>query len=181
MMLRIMVLVIAVALTGCTIKTPPYAASIENNQIIKRSGISPVTVGEISVEKKLNKISLRGSPLKSSVGASYGDYLEDALLQELKLAKLWSSVSTTVVSGEIIENDIDVSGFSKGIGLISVKFTVKNNENIVFEKVVTANTEIDSSFIGAIAIPNGQANYPVLIQQLIKTLFSDQEFIKALS
>lgn len=180
MILRALVLLLVIAISGCSMYTPPYATSIDNNQLIKRSGIQPLTVGTFAADKKLNKISLRGSPMRSSVGEGYGEYLSDALTQELKLAKLWSAVSTNEVSGEILENDIDISGFSKGDGVISVKFMVKSNDAIVFDKVVSAKTDIESSFIGAIAIPNGQANYAVLIQELIKNLFSDQDFINAL-
>jgi hypothetical protein len=179
MLLRSLAMLCVIILAGCSMHTPPYATAIENNQIIKRSGIQPLSVGSISNDKKLNKISLRGSKMHSSVGNGYGDYLSDALTQELKLAKLWSAVSTTVISGEIIENDIDISGFSKGNGSISVKFVVQSGDNIVFDKVVSTTTDIESSFMGAIAIPNGQANYPLLVQQLIKTLFSDADFINA--
>tara|TARA_R110002126_G_scaffold12196_3_gene53139 strand:- start:1467 stop:2012 length:546 start_codon:yes stop_codon:yes gene_type:complete len=180
MAIRILALLLTLVISGCSMHTPPYATSIDNNQLIKRSGIQPVAVGNFTTTKKLNKISLRGSPMHSSVGAGYGDYLNDALVQELKLAKLWSAVSTNVISGELLANDIDISGFSSGEGVITVRFMVESNGAIVFEKTVTANTDIESSFIGAIAIPNGQANYPVLIQEVIKNLFSDPEFIKAL-
>lgn len=180
MVLRSILMLMVLTISGCSMYTPPYATSIDNNQLIKRSGIQPLAVGVFSAEKKLNKISLRGSPLYSSSGNGYGDYLSDALVQELKMAKLWTAVSTNTVSGQIVENDIDISGFSTGNGVISVRFVVQSNDDVVFDKVITANTDIESSFIGAIAIPNGQANYPVLIQTLIKNLFSDSDFINAL-
>lgn len=110
---------------------------------------------------------------------SFGQYLQAALLQELKGAKLWSGVSPLVVSGKLVENDIDISGFSKGDGTIAVEFTITNNDKVVFNKLVSAKHEWESSFIGAIAIPNGQANYPILIQTLFKTLFTDKAFLDA--
>ncbi|MFT5722267.1 MAG: hypothetical protein ACI9W6_002593, partial [Motiliproteus sp.] len=36
-------------------------------------------------------------------------------------------------------------------------------------------------FIGAIAIPNAQNNYPKAVQKLISKLMSDQNFITAVS
>ncbi|ALQ08721.1 hypothetical protein D172_012095 [Pseudoalteromonas sp. Bsw20308] len=130
--------------------------------------------------KKLNKISLRGSPLVSSVGNSYGEYIESALIQELKLAKLWSGVATKQVSGKVIEQDIDVTGFSEGSAFIKVKFTVSDGDITLFDKVISAEHTFDSSFLGAIAIPNGQRSYVELVQKLLTNLYADEEFIASI-
>jgi hypothetical protein len=45
---------------------------------------------------------------------------------------------------------------------------------------VRSNITFDSSFIGAIAIPNGQNNYINLVQSLIKTLFEDKAFLDSI-
>ena len=174
-----LILLLAFAMSGCTMMAPPYQVSIENVQQIKNAKAVQMSVGEVSSSKELNSISLRGSKLVSPVGGSYGEYLSDALVQELKLAKLWSGVSDTVISGELVSNDIDVSGFSVGTGEISAKFVVTTNEKIVFEKVISANHQFDSSFVGSIAIPNGQASYKVLVQKLLNNLFTDQQFVEA--
>jgi len=76
MVLRSLVLLLVLFISGCSMHTPPYATSIENNQLIKRSGIQPLAVGNFTTAKKLNKISLRGSPMHSSVGAGFR--VEDA-------------------------------------------------------------------------------------------------------
>jgi hypothetical protein len=174
------ILLLAVLLSACTVKAPPYQASIENVQLIKLAKVKELSVGEFSSTKKLNSISLRGTSLVSPEG-TYGDYLSKALEEELKLAKIWSGVSSTVVNGKLISNDIDVSGFSTGTGEISAEFVVSVNEKIVYQGIISATHEFDSSFIGGVAIPNGQSNYMYLVQKLIKNLFSDQAFIEAIS
>lgn len=179
-MKKIIIAFMSVLVTACSMQAPPYQASIENVQMMKVAKLNEVNVGAINSSKKLNKISLRGSSMFSPIGASYGEYLSLALTEELKLAKIWSGVSATVITGEFIANDIDVSGFSKGTGEASVKFIVKKGEQVLFDKVVSANHEFDSSFVGAIAIPNGQKNYVNLVQKLIKNLFEDPEFISVL-
>lgn len=174
---KIIVASICVAATACSIQAPPYQVSLENVQSIKTSKISPVSVGEFGISKKLNSISLRGSGMYSPIEKSYGKYLADALQQELKLAKLWSGVSSNIISGEILTNDIDISGFSEGTGEISAKFEITQNGEVKFSKVIESTITFDSSFVGAIAIPNGQNNYKNLVQSLIKNLFQDKDFI----
>jgi hypothetical protein len=173
-------LIAVLFLTACTIQVPPYSADISNVSKLKEGANSPVSVGTIESEKKLNKISLRGSPLVSSVGNSYGEYIENALLQELKLAKLWSGVAKKQVTGKVIDQDIDVTGFSEGNAFIKVQFVVSEGDTILFEKLITAEHTFDSSFIGAVAIPNGQRSYVELVQKLLKNLYSDKDFITAI-
>ncbi|WP_457933946.1 hypothetical protein LOS73_15515 [Pseudoalteromonas sp. SCSIO 43210] len=173
-------LISALFLSACTIQVPPYSADISNVSKLKEESNTPVSVGKIESEKKLNKISLRGSPLVSSVGKSYGEYIESALIQELKLAKLWSGVATKQVSGKVIEQDIDVTGFSEGSAFIKVKFTVSDGDITLFDKVISAEHTFDSSFLGAIAIPNGQRSYVELVQKLLTNLYADEEFIASI-
>lgn len=172
--------ILVLSLAGCSMQAPPYQASLENVQILKRAKVAPANVGTVTSDSKLNKISLRGSKMYSPVGESYGAYIAQAIEAELKLANAWAPVSSTVITGELIENDIDVSGFSTGVGVSSAKFTITKNGETLYQKVISAEHTFDSSFMGNIAIPNGQTNYVNLINKLIKTLFEDQEFTTAL-
>lgn len=176
----ISIVVLCLFVTACSIQAPPYEVSIENVQIIKKAKVDKVNVGNITSSNKLNSISLRGSGMYSPVNKSYGSYLSKALEDELKLANLWSGVSATIITGEMLTNDIDVSGFSTGTGKASAKFVVTRNNQVIFNKVIEANHQFESSFMGAIAIPNGQMNYVNLVQKLIKNLFKDKDFILAL-
>lgn len=178
--IRVISILPVIFITACSIKAPPYQASLENVQIMKRAKVEQINVGGITSSKELDSISLRGSKMYSPIEKSYGAYLTQALKDELKLAKLLSETSSTVITGNFITNDIDVSGFSDGTGEASAKFIVTKNEAIIFDKVIVAEHQFDSSFIGAIAIPNGQENYVNLVQLLIKNLFEDKEFINAI-
>lgn len=177
--MRKIIILLSLVLSACSLQAPPYQVSMENVQAMKKASIEDLNVNKISSPKALDKISLRGSQMSSPVGNSYGEYLTKALEDELKLAKLWSGVSSTVISGEFLSNDIDVSGFSTGTGEASANFKVVRDDEIIFEKVISANIEFDSSFIGAVAIPNGQNNYVTLIQKIISNLINDNDFKKA--
>lgn len=166
-------------LSACTMVAPPYKNSMDNLQHLKRSSLELMAVGNIEDNKKLNSISLRGSSLVSPNNKSFGDYLESALQSELTAAKLYSGVSSIVIAGKLIENDIDVSGFSVGDGKMTVEFVVTNKNSVIFTKSISVTHEFESSFIGSIAIPNGQLNYPVLVQKLCGALFNDPDFMKA--
>lgn len=62
----------------------------------------------------------------------------------------------------------------------AVKLIVNKNGTLKLEKVYSAKTEFESSFAGAVAIPNGQNEYPKLIQKLLKTIYTDNDFVNLL-
>jgi hypothetical protein len=68
-----------------------------------------------------------------------------------------------------------------GTAKISVRFSVENLGGVKFNKVITVNHEWESSFIGAIAIPNAQNNYPITVKKLISKLMLDKDFISAVN
>jgi hypothetical protein len=172
-------LVLVILLSGCSIVAPTYQVSIDNVQQMKRANIDSIAVNEIKSSKDLNSISLRGSKMKSANG-SYGKYISNAIIDELKLAKIYQPLSSKVVSGELLSNDLDVSGFSTGTGTVEVSFIITDKNKVVYEKNIQAKNSFESSFMGAIAIPNAQNSYDDLIQILIKKLFDDPEFLTAI-
>lgn len=179
-MKKLLIALSLIVLAGCTSNTPPYNATIANAQLLKGKGVQEISVGEFETPKALNSISLRAHTLKSSVGDSFGDYLALALTEELKLAKVWSGVSDIVVTGQLVENNVDINGFSVGEGIIKVNFIVTKANDIVFEKQITGENEFESSFLGSVAIANGQLSYVELTQNLIHALFADPEFVEAI-
>jgi PBP1b-binding outer membrane lipoprotein LpoB len=177
--MKIFILTLAILLTGCSIVAPPYQVSIDNVQQIKQANVDKITVEEIKSSKKLDSISLRGNQLKPASG-SFGKYISSAIIEELKLANKYHSLSAKVVSGELVANDLDITGFSTGTGTVEVRFIVTENNKLIFEKNIQANSRFESSFMGAVAISNAQSSYDDLIQILIKQLFEDQEFLSAI-
>ena len=179
-MKKLLAILPVVLLSACSLKSPVYQPSLKNVQALNNSDVQQVNVGAVTSAPALNQISLRGSKMMSHVGSGYGDYLKAALTEELKLAKLYSAVSSRVVEAELMQNDIDVTGFSTGDGIIEAKFTVTENGEVKYEKALSAKNEFESSFVGAIAIPNAQNSYVGLVQNLLNQLFTDPEFIAAI-
>lgn len=170
------------ALAGCAIQAPTYQPSIDNVETLRRAQVKPMQVGAASAAPGLStatSISLRGNPMSSPVGSGYADYLAAALRQELELAKLLDPKATIEVSSVLLKNDIAAGGVSTSSGEIAARFTVKRDGAVRYEATKSANLSWDSSFVGAIAIPAAQQNYPRLVHRLLADLFTDAAFVAA--
>ncbi|MGE4544662.1 MAG: hypothetical protein AB7D06_11210 [Pedobacter sp.] len=177
-----MALLFSLLATGCmTMRTPPYEASINNYEPLQKGHYKKVALGDFSVSgSNLNLISVRGNPLKSSVNDSFGSYLKFALEEELYKAGLLADDATCIISGVLMENDIDTA-FVTASGHISANLVIKEKGEIVYDKVLTATHEWESNFVGAIAIPRARDNYPFIVREFINALVEDSDFKKALT
>lgn len=113
------------------------------------------------------------------MGSSFADYLGDAVKQEFDLSKRLDTNAPIEVSGVLLGTDID-TGMSTASGYAEAQFVVTQAGQVRFSKVKKGSFSWESSFVGAIAIPKAQQSYPVIVQQLLSTLYSDAEFLDAL-
>ena len=127
-----------------------------------------------------NSLSIRGSSLSSPYQGSYGAYLAAAINQELEFAKKLSQDSGVEITGAVLKNNIDASGFSTGTIDIQARFIVKRNGQARYNNVMMVHHEFPSSFAGAVAIPRAVQEYPVAVQRLLASLYADKAFINAL-
>jgi hypothetical protein len=178
----LLVLMAALAGTGCSIMAPKYTASLTNVQQVKDSGIQAVKVGNFTSapgKGNANPISLRGSSLDSPYDKSYAKYVAEALTQELSLAGKLAPDAQIEVSGVLTKNDISIP-VSSGSGDIEARFVVTRGGTVKYDQVKSIHDEWDSSFVGAIAIPRATERYPVMVQKLLATLYADAAFTQAL-
>lgn len=174
------VLLAAAAGSGCSTVGPQYSASIENVQTLKDSGSPGVRTGAFSQDASVkDSISLRASSMNSPYG-TYGNYLAEAIKQELQMAGKLAPGANIEVSGVLLKNSIDISGLGTGYGDIEARFVVKKGEIVRYDQVKKAHSEFESAFAGAIAIPRGRDEYPRLVQRLLAILYADQSFFEAL-
>ncbi len=169
-------------LVGCAGYAPAYSPSIDNVEQLKRSNLSPMNVGLVSVDSGLQggrSMGLRANTMLSPIGESYGDYIANALKKELELANLLDASGKTEISGQLLRNNIDAGGISSNEGQIEARFFVKKNQELRYDKVKKIEMQWDSAFAGAIAIPKAAQHYPLMVQKLITELFSDSDFVKA--
>lgn len=170
-------------LVGCAGPAPSYAPSIDNVETLKKSGAGKVNVADITPKENLqgaSAIQLRAVSMQTPVGKNYGDYIAAALRTELEMAKLYAPQSGTTISGVLLKNNIDAGGFSTNEGQLEVRFTVKRDGQVRFEKTKSIVHTWESAFAGAVAIPLAANNYPIMVQKLIDALVSDSDFIQTL-
>jgi hypothetical protein len=180
--LLMLVLVTTILTAGCSMVAPKYTASLESVQKIKDSGASGVRVGSfLSTPAKDNEasISLRGSSMGSPYG-SYANYLAEALKQELSLAGKLAPDAQVEVTGTLQKNDINIPPVGSGRGDIEARFVVTRAGTPRYDQVKSLHEEWDSSFVGAVAIPRAQEEYPTLVQKLLALLYADPAFFQAL-
>lgn len=172
----------ALFLHGCALQAPRYQPSIDNVELIKKADLQPAALGAFTLQASAGgtSISLRGNQMSSSVGADYAAYLADALRQELSLAGKLDPKSSFEISGVLLKNDIAAGGISTNSGEIEARFVVKNGGKTGYDAIKRAEASWESSFVGGIAIPKAQQQYPVLVQQLLAKLLADPQFQAAL-
>lgn len=176
------VLALGLLLGGCAIKAPPYQPSIDNVQSLKQAPRA-MRLGLFSVNAKAagaESIGLRGTGMASPVGGDYAAYLAEALRQELVMAGKLDAQSKIEISGMLLKNDIDATGFSTAQGEIEARFVVRNDGQIRYDRVKHAKLAWESSFAGAVAIPKAQQQYPLMVQALLAQLLADSEFRTAI-
>lgn len=174
-------LLVGSSLAGCvSVKLPPPTASADTVVQLRRESLGPAKDGTFALaadkpaamDKSVG--GLRGSSLGAE-GGSFSGYLRDELVNELKAAGLYDPNATTSIDGYLTNSQLDAA-ISKGTGLVSARFVVKKNGTPVFDKELTADDSWDSSFIGAIAIPEAVNHYSALYKKLVRSLFDDPDF-----
>jgi hypothetical protein len=169
--------------SGCSLIAPRYTASLDNVQKLKDGGIAPTKVGAFKSDPGKDNsttISIRGSSLASPYDNSYADYLAESLKQELSLAGKLAPDAQIEVTGALQKNDISIPPVGSGSGDITARFIVTRAGAVRYDQVKSIHDEWDSSFVGAIAIPRAQEQYPILVQKLLAAVYADPAFIQAL-
>lgn len=172
-------------IVGCAgpITAPNYQLSIDNVELLKKSGAAPLKAGQIGVTTDMPgaaSLQMRAASMISPVGNNFGDYIATALKQELDLAKVSSSQSSIEVSGLLLKNNVDAGGLSTNSAQIDARFLVKRSGELLFDKVKKVEYQWESAFAGAVAIPLAVNNYPVIVQKLLNSLYVDPDFVTAI-
>ncbi|MCC7702614.1 hypothetical protein IGS59_10210 [Janthinobacterium sp. GW460P] len=171
----------ALALSACSTVAPPYAPAMDNVQTLKNTGDAKARVGAFTADKPADaSLSMRGTSLDSPYAKSYAAYIAEALKQELSLANKLAPDADIEISGILLKNDFDASGFSTGTAKIDVRFIVKKAGQVRYDQVKTASHEWPSSFVGAIALPRAMQEYTVVVQKLLADLYQDKQFSNSL-
>jgi hypothetical protein len=177
-------LVICVLFTGCAATTlgmhQPSADAVIS---LRDSNLVPLNVGTFKLADGVkpdidHSITSRGNVLESPDAHSFALYLRDALLSDLKAAGKYDANSMLLIQGELLDSQL-TTGMSQGSAVLAAHFSVTRGGQIVFDKQLHQESQWDSSFLGAVAIPAAFNNYAEQYGLLLQKLYADPEFRKA--
>lgn len=171
---------VLLALHGCvTLSAPLYEPPYANVEALKAALPQPLDLGPFTGGPQ--KLSVRGSPLVSPVGAGFADYVRAALAAELRRGERLLPASEVRVNGTLLATTVDASGVSEGNATITVEFIVAKAGAERYRKTLDARTTWPSSFVGGVAIPRAVQAYPGVVAALFRKLYDDAEFVKAVT
>lgn len=178
-----LLVLVAMQLTGCVAFVAPtyspHYEAIDQTRKINADRISIGTVQPTDLSADVNSISLRAASLKSASG-TFAKYLEEALISDMKEMGFYDAAGTTRIDATLLKNDIDISGLSVGSGLLEANIKVTRAGVVRLDKNYQGTTKFDSAFAGAVAIPKGQSEYPNLVREFLRQVYSDSAFVEAI-
>lgn len=170
----------ALILSGCSLPVSKYEAGSENVKTLMAGSFKPVAVGEFkSIPETRNPTSIfiRSMFYTSPYEGGFAEYLEEALRLELMLADKYDSQAEVVVEGVLLKNNLNSV---HGTGVIEATFSVVKNGEKLYTRTVLSMTYWPTSFVGAVAITNAGEAYSPMVRSLLKKLYADPAFFKAL-
>lgn len=181
-MIKFTTLVLIIAnMVGCVaITVPPPSASADTLIMLRMAKLKPASVGEFGVSTDVDpRIDTRLSGLRGSsiqpTHDGFSQQLRDVITTELQAAGLFDKQSDIEIKAELTDNQVNAA-ISEGTAKLAAKFIVLKAGNKIFEKHLSVESNWDSSFIGAIAIPKAMDEYLALYQKLAAKLFADSDF-----
>ncbi|WP_313406298.1 hypothetical protein [Stutzerimonas kunmingensis] len=165
-------LVSAIALsTGCAITADRYQPTAVNQQVLKNLDVK-MNVGNFKAKKTDYKVMCR---LANNVDLpdrkSFEKYIEDALVEELTMAGMYSKNADVTINGYL--NDTDVSsGFTDAHWTFDI--TVSSHNRVL---EVEHKREYSASFVGGIACGNDMPKSLMpTVQELINKIIRHPDF-----
>ena len=166
----------SVSLIGCANTTQRYGVSTENNQIL-RSIENPrqIKVGAFTtVGPNRATMDCRNIYPLTVPSASYESYIREALVDELKLAGIYSDVANTEILMHF--EKIDFSSAFTGNWIISAQFVIAGKSFSVSTNYGFA----DVNWGPSLACSNTAAAFVPAVQNFLKAAFLDPRFKEAI-
>ena len=163
--------------TGCGIKTSEYNVSADNVQTLRDykdlkldvSNFTATNSGESSVMCRL------AETISTPKGETFSEYIQDALVSELKMAGVYDKNSDLKISGNL-DKIYGSTMFGNAYWEISVTITSTNGKSL------TVNTKRDypSSYLSSTACNNMGTSFAPTIKQLIGNIVNHKDFSELL-
>jgi len=170
---------LALLLQGCGVTMTRYEPSYENVQQLKQTPpLQSISNAQVTAAPGQGSLTVRANPIRSPSG-SIPLHIQEAINEELRRAGLLDPQAERHLNVLLVKNEL-TAGASTGTGQLAAHFTLLKGNEVVYDATKDVNHEWNSSFIGVIAIPNAANAYNPMVRDLLKSLYSDPQFIQAL-
>lgn len=169
----------AMLLQGCGVTMTRYEANYQNVQQLKQNApLQPLRNAQVKADAGQESLMVRMNPISAPEG-SVPLHIQAAINGELRHAGLLDPRAERQLQVQVLKSFLN-TGVANGHGELAARFTVRKGDQVVYEATKDVARDWDSSFFGPVAIPAAANNYNPMLQQLLKTLYADPQFIKAL-
>lgn len=162
--------VAVVVLSGCsTYAASRYSVSVDNVVAIKAHEGKRVNVGPFSGVTESDIMCRGGDPVKTPDGETFADYIRKALVDEVRLAGIFSTSAPVTLAGNL--NSVD---FSSNVGLWDLSFTMTSSNGKTM--TVTEQYEYATSFNGDTACNQTAQAFMPAVQNLVGKVVRSPNF-----
>jgi hypothetical protein len=169
----------ALLLQGCGVTMTRYEPSYENVQQLKQSPtLQSISNAQVKADSGQGSLTVRANPISSPSG-SIPLHIQEAINEELRRAGLLDPQAQRHLDVLLVKNEL-TAGMGTGTGQLAARFTLLKGNEVVYDATKDVTRHWDSSFFGAIAIPNAANAYNPMVRDLLKALYTDPQFIQAL-
>ena len=169
--------------TGCISADVDEAPPDFSTMLALRAKLAhPVASGPFTLANPAlqHAINIRGSTIHPPKGQSFADVLQQAIDTQLKAAGKLDPAATVHISGVLTDSGAS-ENIAHGHAKVGADITVLRNGKPAFTRHYEVVSAWDSSFIGAIAIPDAFIQYNGLYAQLSRKIMADDDLIAALN
>ena len=171
--LGVLTLLVIIGLSGCSVKVPQYNSSADNVVKLRKMNIK-LNVGEFTATNSSRKILCRlGRTVTISHGLTFEKYIENAFIEELKMADRYSSTSNITITVNL--NKLKANSGIASTGYWDFDVTVKSSNGKSFN--ITSNYVYQTSFSGATTCDELMPDaFKPAVQKLIEDIINNPEF-----
>ena len=160
-------------LTGCsTFDTPRYSVSADTVTALRMLNGKTINVGMFTSSKpeEMTEIACRAAgPVKPPDGQTFHGFIRKALIDELKMANVFSESAPVTLTGNL--NNIDFSSTS-GTWVLSLTVTSSNGQSATVDETYS----FDPSYAAVTACAQTAQAFVPAVQDLIGKLVGGRDF-----
>ncbi|RLA84028.1 MAG: hypothetical protein DRG78_02645 [Epsilonproteobacteria bacterium] len=161
----------SILFSGCGVKVATYGASSDNVNKLKTYN-AKLNVNNFTATKSDSSIMCRMSdPIKTPNGETFEEYVENALIEELKMAGLYSKDAKITLNGHL--NEVNASSTP---GSANWEFSVKVSSSNGKSFTVISKKDYSSSFMAHYACNDMAEAFRPAVQKLISSIINHSEF-----